>query len=79
MMPAMKVTFVALLALGTTVNAQMPSLTAAEKSAGWKLLFDGKSLNGWRGYQTATAPTGWRAENGAPRTASCLAWARAEI
>lgn len=50
--------------LGTTVNAQMPTLTAAEKAAGWKLLFDGASLNGWRGYKTETPPAGWRAENG---------------
>lgn len=54
----------ALLALGTTVNAQMPSLTEAEKAAGWKLLFNGTSLAGWRGYQTATPPSGWRAVNG---------------
>lgn len=53
-----------LLALGTTVNAQMPSLTDAEKAAGWKLLFDGHSLNGWRGYKTETPPNGWTAANG---------------
>ena len=64
-MPAMKrLIAVTLLALGTTVNAQMPSLTAKEKAEGWKLLFDGKSLAGWRGYKTETAPTGWRAANG---------------
>ncbi len=39
-------------------------LTAAEKAEGWKLMFDGKSLAGWRGYKTETPPTGWRAENG---------------
>lgn len=26
-------------------------LTASEKAHGWKLLFDGRSLNGWRTYQ----------------------------
>ncbi len=54
----------AALALGTIVNAQTPMLTASENAAGWKLLFDGKSLAGWRGYKTETVPTGWRAENG---------------
>ena len=54
----------ALLALGTTVNAQMPSLNAKEKAEGWKLLFDGKSLAGWRSYKSTTPPTGWRAVNG---------------
>lgn len=49
---------------GTTVNAQMPTLTAAEQAAGWKLLFDGKSLAGWRAYQSETPPAGWRAVNG---------------
>ena len=34
------------------------------KGRRWKLLFDGKSLAGWRGYRAETAPTGWRAENG---------------
>ena len=59
-----KLVFAALLTLGTVVNAQAPMLTAAEKAEGWKLLFDGKSLAGWRGYKTETPPTGWRAENG---------------
>ena len=38
-------------------------LTAAEKSAGWQLLFDGKSLNGWRAY--AKKPlAGWEVVDG---------------
>jgi Domain of Unknown Function (DUF1080) len=45
-------------------QGQGPMLTAAEKADGWKLLFDGKSLAGWRGYKAETAPAGWRAENG---------------
>ncbi|MEO8682387.1 MAG: DUF1080 domain-containing protein, partial [Vicinamibacterales bacterium] len=27
-------------------------------------LFDGKSLNGWRGYKTETVPAGWRVVDG---------------
>jgi hypothetical protein len=53
-----------LLALGTTVTAQIPSLTAKETAEGWKLLFDGKSLAGWRSYKSVTPPSGWRAING---------------
>ena len=40
-------------------------LTAQEKQAGWTLLFDGTSLNGWRGYQKPDATgTRWRVEDG---------------
>ena len=67
--------FAAVLALGTVVNAQMPMLTAAEKADGWKLMFDGKSLAGWRGYKTETPPTGWTRR----RTACSSATARAAI
>ncbi|MDO8542264.1 MAG: DUF1080 domain-containing protein [Opitutaceae bacterium] len=35
-------------ALSRTFAAEANTLTAAEKSAGWKLLFDGKSLDGWK-------------------------------
>ena len=40
-------------------------LTAIEQAAGWKLLFNGESLKGWRLYKKATRPTaGWKVENG---------------
>lgn len=40
-------------------------LTAAEKEAGWKLLFDGKTTEGWRGFQQQSFPTnGWVVEEG---------------
>ena len=32
--------------------AEHNALSAAEKSAGWQLLFDGKSLNGWKASET---------------------------
>ena len=54
----------ALLLAGTVVQAQMPMLTAAERADGWKLMFDGKTLNGWRGYKTQTAPAMWHPING---------------
>jgi len=51
--------------LVSSLSAQSPaSLTAAEKAAGWRLLFDGTSLAGWKGYKTATVPTGWTVANG---------------
>lgn len=40
-------------------------LTAEEKGAGWRLLFDGASLDGWRGYKQEAPGAGWRVENGA--------------
>jgi hypothetical protein len=40
-------------------------LTAQEKQAGWMLLFDGTSLNGWRGYKKPDASgSRWRVEDG---------------
>ena len=40
-------------------------LSAQEIKAGWKLLFDGRSTEGWRGFQRAGFPDhGWTVENG---------------
>lgn len=40
-------------------------LTATEKSEGWKLLFDGSSFAGWRGYKKDAVPSkGWKVEDG---------------
>ncbi len=43
-------------------------LTAKEKSEGWQLLYDGKSLQGWRVYGKADKPIGgWDASGGTLR------------
>ncbi len=41
------------------------TLSDAERAAGWQLLFDGESLDGWRGYQRDSAPEGWTVKDGA--------------
>ena len=41
-------------------DAKPNTLTSAEKSAGWQLLFDGKSLDGWRGYKEEKIGAGQR-------------------
>ena len=41
------------------------TLTAAEKAAGWKLLFDGRTTEGWRGFKAAAPDPGWQARGGA--------------
>jgi len=42
------------------------TLTAAEKSAGWQLLFDGKSFAGWRAYRKPAGEpiAGWEVKDG---------------
>ncbi len=42
--------------------AEPNTLTPAEKAAGWKLLYDGKTLTGWRGFKTAAPDKGWTAD-----------------
>ena len=68
------VPFVALalsLALGPGVATQTApnTLTAQEEAAGWQLLFDGRSLDAWRGYRRDTLPeSGWESKDGTVRT-----------
>lgn len=41
------------------------SISAEEAEMGWKLLWDGKTTEGWRGAKLTTFPTGgWKIENG---------------
>ncbi|MCI0747451.1 MAG: DUF1080 domain-containing protein [Verrucomicrobia subdivision 3 bacterium] len=58
----------AVLACGVVLNAapaELNQLTEAEKAAGWKLLFDGKTTTGWRGYKMDKMPPGWSVVDGA--------------
>jgi Domain of Unknown Function (DUF1080) len=51
------------------VPADEPSgpntLTPAERAAGWRLLFDGTTTAGCRGYRQSSLPNGWQAVDGA--------------
>jgi len=50
---------------GSVAPAGAPNtLTPAEQKAGWRLLFDGKTTTGWRGYRSTVMPAGWRVVDG---------------
>ena len=60
---------------GTTLGAdsgEHNTLTDAERAAGWRLLFDGRTLDGWRGYHSLELPAGWTVADG------CLHFANGE-
>jgi hypothetical protein len=47
------------------VFADQPNtLSEQEKQAGWKLLFDGKSAEGWRNYKKPDIGSGWKVVEG---------------
>jgi hypothetical protein len=65
-------TVVLLVALGATSLLAQPrgeqanQLSAAERAAGWRLLFDGTTLSGWRGLGYDSVPTAhWKVADGA--------------
>ena len=54
--------------LATPLFAVEPNtLTAAEETAAWRLLFDGRSTNGWRNFKHDVIDSGWKVENGTLR------------
>ena len=60
---------IGVLMIGTTLiaaAAQDPpnALTNAEKEAGWRLLFDGTTTAGWRGYKSEKMPPSWKVVDG---------------
>lgn len=55
----------ALLLVAANAPGDDNTLTEKEKNDGWRLLFDGKTTEGWRGYGKQSFPkTGWKVENG---------------
>ena len=55
----------AALALCVSACAQDNTLTSKEKADGWKLLWDGKTTEGWRGAKLDDFPAkGWVIEKG---------------
>src|SRR5918995_933750 len=52
-------------AITSVSSAEQARLTAAERDAGWKLLFDGATTKGWRGFKKTGFPaTGWSIDGG---------------
>lgn len=49
----------------SSTNAVQNTLTDAERAAGWRLLFDGKTTAGWRNYGKQTISDGWVVQDGA--------------
>ncbi len=48
-----------------SVNEQPNTLTQKEKNAGWVLLFDGTTMNGWHTYNKSTVNKNWKVADGA--------------
>ena len=40
------------------------SLTAGEQAGGWQPLFDGRTIDAWRGYKSDAVPAGWHVVDG---------------
>src|SRR5258708_8892334 len=54
-----------LMAAMLAAQAQPNTLTSAEKAAGWKLLFDGKTMRGWEDQSKLTPPgDSWTIDDG---------------
>jgi hypothetical protein len=52
-----------------TDKGALNQLTDEEKKAGWKLLFDGKTLDGWHNFKKDTVRPGWQVKDG---TLACV-------
>ncbi|MDP9203193.1 MAG: DUF1080 domain-containing protein [Gemmatimonadota bacterium] len=47
-----------------TTASGATSLTAQQRGAGWRPLFDGTSTSAWRGYKSQAFPAGWKIVDG---------------
>jgi hypothetical protein len=56
--------FIAFVSFAMSAGAQKPNtLTRREKRQGWKLLFDGKTTQGWHTYLRDTVGSKWQVKN----------------
>jgi hypothetical protein len=64
--PATICALLGMFAVGSPAAVQAANqLSDAEKAAGWKLLFDGQTTQGWRSFKKASFPEkGWVVEDG---------------
>ena len=46
------------------IESAVRSPHSTPKTGSWRVLFDGKSLDAWRGYKSPTVPAGWRIADG---------------
>ena len=49
----------------TATEGQINTLTAVEKAAGWKLLFNGQDFTGWHNFKREGVRPGWAVKDGA--------------
>lgn len=67
-MPLIRRLFVALACmtpLSRSAAIEPGTLTPEEQKAGWRMLFDGRTTDGWRNFKQATVNPGWKVEDGA--------------
>ena len=62
---AFSILLVTIVPASAAPSATPNTLSDAEQKKGWKLLFDGKSTAGWRGFRKQTMPDGWKVRDGA--------------
>jgi len=71
-MPRMnRISLIAMVAASLSTSVACAGLSPAEKAAGWRMLFDGSTMEGWRSYRGTDAPKkGWEIKDGALHLAS---------
>ncbi len=57
-------TVLSFLLFDCTTKEQQNRLSADEVDGGWKLLFDGKTLNGWKGFKKDNVGDAWSVQDG---------------
>ena len=61
---ALVLTATAALRLTAADDSKINSLTTEEKAAGWRLLFDGKTFDGWHNFKKEGVRPGWQVKDG---------------